>query len=109
MSNMIDLEMAEWRGYSAYEVAVHNGFKGTEEEWLAQLHGRDGGVSSINGVAHDDAGNVALTAGNLPVSETDSRTMKQITADVDKLTKAIQVTDDALDVGNRYIDNARFR
>lgn len=25
------------RGYSAYEVAVKNGFKGTEETWLAQL------------------------------------------------------------------------
>ena len=25
------------RGYSAYEVAVKNGFVGTEKEWLAQL------------------------------------------------------------------------
>lgn len=25
------------RGYSAYEVAVQNGFTGTEEEWLASL------------------------------------------------------------------------
>lgn len=25
------------RGYSAYEVAVQNGFKGTEKDWLAQL------------------------------------------------------------------------
>lgn len=29
-------------GYSAYEVAVINGFEGTEEEWLASLHGKDG-------------------------------------------------------------------
>ena len=27
------------RGYSAYEVAVQNGFKGTEEEWLESLKG----------------------------------------------------------------------
>lgn len=26
------------RGYSAYEIAVQNGFIGTEEEWLASLH-----------------------------------------------------------------------
>lgn len=26
-------------GYSAYQVAVINGFEGTEEEWLASLHG----------------------------------------------------------------------
>lgn len=27
------------RGYSAYEIAVINGFEGTEEEWLASLRG----------------------------------------------------------------------
>ena len=26
-------------GKSAYEIAVRNGFEGTEEEWLASLHG----------------------------------------------------------------------
>ena len=30
------------RGKSAYEVAVENGFDGTEEEWLASLTGADG-------------------------------------------------------------------
>ncbi len=29
-------------GYSAYEVAVINGFRGTEEEWLASLKGEQG-------------------------------------------------------------------
>lgn len=32
----------ELRGYNAYEVAVLNGFKGTEEEWLASLKGEKG-------------------------------------------------------------------
>ena len=27
---------------TAYEIAVENGFEGTEEEWLASLQGRDG-------------------------------------------------------------------
>jgi hypothetical protein len=31
--------LAELRGYSAYEVAVINGFEGTEEEWLESLVG----------------------------------------------------------------------
>ena len=31
-------------GYSAYELALQNGFVGTEEEWLASLHGKDGTV-----------------------------------------------------------------
>lgn len=30
------------RGPSAYEVAVANGFEGTESEWLESLHGEDG-------------------------------------------------------------------
>lgn len=30
------------QGFSAYEVAVINGFRGTEEEWLASLKGDDG-------------------------------------------------------------------
>lgn len=36
-------------GYSAYEVALINGFKGTEEEWLATLKGEQGeqGVSGV--------------------------------------------------------------
>ena len=29
-------------GKSAYEIAIENGFSGTEEEWLASLHGKDG-------------------------------------------------------------------
>lgn len=39
------------KGYSAYDIAVQNGFEGTEEEWLASL--QSGGellkVTSING------------------------------------------------------------
>lgn len=30
------------RGKSAYEIAVENGFEGTEAEWLASLHGKNG-------------------------------------------------------------------
>lgn len=30
------------KGKSAYEIAVENGFVGTEEEWLESLHGSDG-------------------------------------------------------------------
>lgn len=29
-------------GASAYEIAVKNGFEGTEEEWLESLNGKDG-------------------------------------------------------------------
>ena len=35
-------KLTELHGYSAYEVAVINGFSGTEEEWLASLKGDKG-------------------------------------------------------------------
>lgn len=36
------------RGESAYEVAVRNGFEGTEQEWLESLKGKDG-INGENG------------------------------------------------------------
>lgn len=46
-------------GKSAYEVAVENGFIGTETQWLASLKGRDGrdGVDGINGTNGKDGVN----------------------------------------------------
>lgn len=43
--------VAGQRGKSAYEVAVDNGFSGTEQEWLESLKGKDGkdGVNSTSG------------------------------------------------------------
>jgi hypothetical protein len=37
--------LEELSGYNAYEVAVINGFEGSEEEWLESLQGR--GISNI--------------------------------------------------------------
>ena len=41
----------DWRGYSAYEIAVQHGYTGTEEEWLASLQGATGpqGEQGIQG------------------------------------------------------------
>ena len=43
----IDLDLIgfPYHGLSAYEVAVKNGFIGTEQEWLASLKGEDGELS----------------------------------------------------------------
>ncbi len=51
----------ELRGYSAYEVALLNGFVGTEEEWLASLTGKDGTgvtVASVTESTKDGGSNV---------------------------------------------------
>lgn len=109
MNSTIQVELEKWHGYSAYEMAVKNGYDGTEEEWLDSLHGRDGGVATVCGVEHDEEGNVPLTAEHVPISAEDSRTLAEVAAEHDKISNALSVTDDALDVGGRYIDNALFR
>jgi hypothetical protein len=43
-------------GKSAYELAVENGFKGTEKEWLASLNGKDG-YTPIKGIDYFDGQN----------------------------------------------------
>ena len=58
-------EMEVVRGYSAYQVAVMNGFKGTEAEWLASLVGPPGpageaGKVTINGIPPDDNGDFKI-------------------------------------------------
>ena len=49
-------------GLSAYEVAVANGFKGTEAEWLASLQGADG-ADGAAGADGDSAYEVAVANG----------------------------------------------
>ncbi len=46
-------------GLSAYELAVKNGFTGTEAEWLSSLKGADG--SGIDDVTIDENGRLILT------------------------------------------------
>lgn len=43
-------------GLSAYQVALNNGFKGTEQEWLDSLKGEDGkdGIDGKDGQTYDD-------------------------------------------------------
>lgn len=108
MANRINMQLNDWRGYSAYEIAVHNGFEGSESEWLASLQGADGKTTSVNGVAQQ-GGNVTLTGADICVSATDSRKLSEIVARLDALLSALTVTEDSVDLGGRYIDNALFR
>ncbi|MGN0797859.1 MAG: S1C family serine protease [Christensenellales bacterium] len=49
-------------GLSAYEIAVQNGFEGTEAEWLESLKGADGadGVDGSNGLNGADGQSITL-------------------------------------------------
>lgn len=64
-------KLTELRGYSAYDIAVLNGFEGSEEEWLKSLKGEKGdpgsggggSVATVNGIAPDENGNIELPEG----------------------------------------------
>lgn len=45
-------------GKSAYEIAVNNGFEGTEAEWLESLKGSGGGVSDWNDLKNKPFGDI---------------------------------------------------
>ncbi|MBR6568823.1 MAG: hypothetical protein IKK75_00030 [Clostridia bacterium] len=102
------MHLQTWRGYSAYEIAVQNGFEGTEAEWLDSLKGSDGQTTSVNGVSQFD-GQISLTGADIPVSPSDGRRLSELAAKADALASAIAVTEDGIDLGGRYIDNALFR
>lgn len=110
MANQVhmDMQLNSYRGYSAYELAVKDGFQGTLEEWLQSLHGLDGQTTSVNGV-QQHGGNVSITGADIPVSTTDGRTISDLAAILDRITSAMTFTDESLDLGGRYLDNARFR
>ena len=65
MGKDLKMEVQRFRGESAYEVAVRNGFEGTEAEWLASLHAYSG---TVNGIGPDETGEIKLRAGNIPMS-----------------------------------------
>lgn len=50
---MAQVNLGRVVGYSAYEVAVQEGFVGTEQEWLASLKG-DTGNTGATGADGDD-------------------------------------------------------
>lgn len=45
---------SELEGKSAYEVAVDDGFKGSEQDWLESLKGKDAGFSILNFTVDDN-------------------------------------------------------
>lgn len=60
----LNMKMHDYRGLSAYEIAVQNGFKGTETEWLASLKGEPGKAGDTITVNRKRAvdGNISVNA-----------------------------------------------
>lgn len=68
MMDEIRVQLDSWRGYSAYEVAVQNGFNGTAKEWLESLQGGQLQIT-LNGKSVDESGNIVLYAGDIQMAD----------------------------------------
>lgn len=64
----IRVQLQEWKGYSAYEVAVRNGFTGTQKEWLESLKGGELQIT-VCGKNVDADGNIVLYATDIRMKE----------------------------------------
>lgn len=75
----ISMSLNSWRGYSAYEIAVQNGFEGTETEWLASLKGEPGDAAdgvTVNGREAVE-GNITLRGTDIYVRSGTATTIAQ--------------------------------
>lgn len=75
----IGIRLPGVNGLSAYEIAVSNGFEGTEQEWLDSLHGEDA-QNYVPLASADVAGRVKVGS-NLKISE-DGTLSVDVTSDV---------------------------
>ena len=69
------------RGYSAYEIAVQNGFEGTEEEWLNSL------LSGIPAATAEQMGVVRSTPSENGVEVSQDGSMEVTSLNVNKLVQ----------------------
>ena len=89
----IETEKVGPQGYSAYEVAVQNGYEGTEAEWLASLKGEDGtdgepGPQGPQGLPGEDRTNATING----VSAINIAAGENITLDQEDETLTINST-----------------
>lgn len=84
---VLRMGLNDYRGLSAYEIAVQNGFEGSEEEWLASLKGEPGKSADTITVNRKRA-----VDGNISVNGTDINLRpgapKTVTQAYDEISKA---------------------
>lgn len=83
----ISMKMHDYRGLSAYEIAVQNGFKGTEVEWLASLKGEPGKAGDTITVNRKRAvdGNISVNATDINRRAGESESVADV---IDRIEKA---------------------
>lgn len=99
-------EMQMYQGYSAYEIALQQGFEGSETEWLASLHAAS---ATVNGQSRDENGNISLNAGHIPVSsETGAETVAQRLSGLNTALQTKISSADALGAISQKASTRRF-
>ena len=80
------MSMNDYRGLSAYEIAVENGFKGTEAEWLASLKGEPGKAGDTITVNRKRAvdGNISVNATDINRRAGESETVAEVLDRIEK-------------------------
>ena len=89
------INMNDYRGPSAYEIALKNGFEGTEAEWLESLKGppgADGDAITVNRKKAVD-GNVTVNATDIPIAAGSAVTVAK---KLDELSGGGWLTGDAI-------------
>lgn len=92
-------------GASAYDIAVRNGFVGTEREWLDSLQGRDGmdGQNGVDGRDGVGGGSTVAAGENIEVQDHEDGTQTvSLSKDVD-LTEEGSLTVGATTVNNNGV------
>lgn len=92
----IRMEMNDYRGLSAYEIAVKNGFEGSETEWLASLKGepgKDGATVTVNRKRAVD-GNISVNATDIQLRPGEAKTLSQELTELrESQTEGVRYTD----------------
>lgn len=81
------MDMNDYRGLSAYEIAVKNGFEGTEKEWLASLKGDTGKAGDTVTVNRKRAvdGNISVNGSDINLRSGESKTVTQAIEEISQL------------------------
>lgn len=84
----MNMNLGTWRGYSAYEIAVQNGFSGTEAAWLESLKGekgKDAQSITVNNKSPVD-GNVTLRGTDIIARAGNAQTVTML---LDQLSSSV--------------------
>lgn len=99
LDGSISMSLNDYRGLSAYEIAVKNGFEGTEVEWLASLKGPPGNAGDAITVNSKRAvdGNISVNATDINLRAGEQKTVAQAIDEISKVQTSGLTSDDIVD------------